>query len=172
MHLEPGNRVAFFLRISAQAALADEVAKAHSDVILVHGAVWFGVLGRRLSDRTLGILRTCDTLFMAQWLNRIPTLHEGKFRDVQAQRPERSNHLVPSYYQESGILSSVKFWLLLTSLEQADPARLAKLQVVSTGTPVSNLVHSMTSVAIVRETDSLASSSRNPGFKSGLGSYK
>jgi hypothetical protein len=136
--------------VSATGGVLSAIADAHIETIAREGAVWLGVIGKRLSAANLQKLKTEGKfLYLVQWTGGHPDAYQGDLVGVAEDLPPLDQYLTPDYYAEEGVFASVKFWIKLSSLRPIGSEELGRLSVLSTGTRVTALCHSMTSMAIL-----------------------
>jgi hypothetical protein len=142
--------ISLFLRIPAHGEDVSIIAAAHIETIATEGSVWLGAIGRGLSGQNREKLRKQgEYLYLVQWLGRQCQAYRGKIVDVADRLPLDERKLAPAYYGIQNVFAQAKVWVKLTSLEQIKAEEVATLSVLSTGTRIPRLIHSMTSLAIV-----------------------
>lgn len=112
---------------------------AHLRVIENHGFVWFGKMGSPMARARIEVLNrqivegTPTYLVLVRARANGRTVHLCRISDMSRERPT-DEASIPAYYRSR---PGVGVWIRLTSIQSASPAVLAKLQVSSSSSPLT-----------------------------------
>lgn len=126
----------------------------HQEIIGVHGAAWFGKVGKTLAERWAEAIRaqvaagTETYLYLATRPKDQLVLHRGSAREIIRSRPS-DGRLIPEYYAQRGLEPSISFWTLLRSLDKVQEEDLRDLVVLSSQRPALQSLRSSAPILVV-----------------------
>ena len=146
------------IRFSDKVGAIEDTIQAHREVILKHGAVWFGKMGKTLASYHVARMN-------AQCNRKVPThiylIQGGKapcqiFRatvtEIARSAPTGGKELVPKYYAKNGLTKFIRLWGNVSAIQLMPEGYLSNLFVAKTGSRVSDILHSsMSGLFIVKE---------------------
>jgi hypothetical protein len=122
--------------------VVDAIGK-HQDVLRAYSTVWFGDIGRDLSERNIDrINRQCKAgipsyLYFVQRAGGSYRLHQATLLRMTKTVPEDSAFVVPDYYRSSGILGVTSVWAHVLEIVNIESEELGKLRALSSIMPMT-----------------------------------
>ena len=136
------------LRFSDQFAPAEGTIQAHQSQLEINGAVWYGKMGTRISERA-------RVLIFSNEHPRILLIHSGKadrywayVEAIQYETPSFTD--IPAYYRDK--TDNFHTWFRITRFEKAENDILSQYVVISSGQPLSFVSrHSMSPYYMIEQ---------------------
>lgn len=134
------------LRFSENFAPECGTIKAHNDMIDANGYIWYGKLGKRISDTVARDIMKNDH-------PRILLIHSGSYERYwafidQIQTEQPPIHEIPEYYRD--LSSKFNTWFRVLRFEKAPQDIMSQCFVTSSGKPLSTASkHSMSPYFII-----------------------
>ena len=130
----------------------------HQAVIMQHGAVWYGKVGKTLASHIIGAIHeqlAAGIPTYAILVQKVGSEYEGfqgTIAEVAKTLPRGAKKLVPPYYDKNDITRKVTVWTKLTSISAIQKGNLKGYRVASSGRPLlSSLRKSMAGNFVVKE---------------------
>src|ERR1039458_4001275 len=147
-----GAGISLLLRLPSASGSIEQVAEAHNQVIVEHGSVWLGIVGKTYSAENIRNIRNNgDFLYLVQKRDAGTSLYKGKISDISKSVPGDQYSLVPRYYQDLGISERSKLWIKLSSLRRSSTQEIGTLWVVSSGKNASVLLRGRAYLGVVEK---------------------
>lgn len=136
--------VSLLLRLPSDGTSIERVAKAHNEIIIEHGSVWLGIVGKTYSAENVRLIRkNGEFLYLAQNTSDGTTVYRGEIVDFSKNVPDAQKYLIPTYYRDMGIAERAGLWVKLSSLRGAASHEIEMLRVVSSGKSAAVLLSGM-----------------------------
>ncbi len=144
------------IRLPAKLGSADDVVERHRDVILKHGSVWLGRMGRPMGQAKIHELNAqlasdVETrMYITQKFGESRLLYACKIASLSRLGPALNSRNVPPYYT-ADMIKRITLWAKLTSIEQTPADELTRMHVASSGQTVAEMLQrTRTSCVVVR----------------------
>ena len=146
-----------FLRYSEHMAPESGTIKSHEDLIMNHGAVWFGKFGKRIGVPMTDVLekqikeKKPVYLFLAIKKDGNYKVHAGVVEKISQSTKEVDSKLVPTYYKQKKWM--VKTWFKILKFIPLDPEILRILNGKTSKLPLIESIRSSMSPSIYATLD-------------------
>ena len=132
------EKITIALRYGENFAPAEGTIGAHNQIILKNGFVWFGKMGKPISNNVIDLLRVvkCEKILL---------ISSGKYERYWAYIEEITRNLddysaVPEYYRDK--VEHVGVWFKITKFEPAPKDVMSKCIIRSSGVSLSTVSRS------------------------------
>lgn len=130
------------VRFSDNFASIGDVISEHQEVIRRKKSVWFGKLGKSVSETIIETInQQCKEgipsyLFLAKGNRRKTTFYKAIIISLTSTLPEKELKLIPVYYFDKKIAKSMKFWAKLSNISPIDSKDIQKVKVANSANDI------------------------------------
>jgi hypothetical protein len=138
-----------------------DVVAEHNNLVKENGAVWFGKLGRPVSQARVNLLNkqlaqnTPTLLYLVKGNRKKYSAYRANLLFVSREFP-KDKALIPSYYKEKKIIKFMKVWIKIGKIEAIDMTEMRKLKTINSVFPIAEtLAISSSGYFLVHESNSI-----------------
>lgn len=138
-----------------------DVVGLHNNVVDEHGAVWFGKLGQTISQKRVDLLnkqiekQILTHLYLVKGNRKKSTVYKATLYAILKKQPEEEA-LIPSYYEEKGLVEFMKVWMRIGKIELIDFSQMSILRAINSINPIKETLGlSSSGYFLVQESTSL-----------------
>jgi hypothetical protein len=164
MKIRNQNPVHVVVRYANAHLSVDDTIARHRDVISKNGSVWFGKIGKPLSEETIKRVNQQVQEEVPSYLYLVTkgspggeySAYKCTIAQMASDLPEKQKKYVPPYYETRGITRQIGFWTKVISIEKIDGGDLRQLHVATSGRSLPHsLARSMAGMFVVQDGEGL-----------------